>query len=298
MKFIDFLKPDSKKIIVLLIIIGLIIIGYLFTLLSLPPQYDLMKTYFSGYITIIVLPFLIPAMFLGELSKGGVWVPSPIFLILVVSAGLIFWYLVSSLIVLLWNNIFGFFGVEKRKYEKMFLQSLIVIFVIVSLLLPAISNYFIIIETKTLQNTSFDDALSGYTTPIKQVNFQEIRIKNNFILPVTYKLPNVTACVYDIEGNLKWGYGLAYRTEDGGFAMNSRNVIVAKPRADTKIYLQQFIGIQSPGIVRKEILNNLEKFDEIILLSNVGMDNYDYCNVATKEDILASKKIQILKTSN
>jgi hypothetical protein len=78
--------------------------------------------------------------------------------------------------------------------------------------------------------------------PVREdVRLQEIRIKNNYIFPASYKLPDITACLYDTEGNLKLGYSVTYKIENGSFfeGMNPshQNVIIVQPNAETKIYL-------------------------------------------------------------
>ena len=287
-KLIEILKPDLKRIFFLLIIISPIILNNLYNFLPLPAQFDSLNTYLSNFT--VQIPFLYSFILLGG-HFGERGDPYPGFYILTISFGIIFWYLVSCLIVFSWDNIIGRLGKEKGKHEKIIIKSLIVIFILVTIILPAMGTYFIILEKSTRQNVSFDEALRIYTTTY-QVKLQELRIQNHFISLVTYELPNVTACVYDIEGNLKWGYTIAYRTEDGGYVEDRdpyhRNVIVAEPGIETKIYLQNKYRFE-------EIKNNSEKFDEIILLSNAGMNNYDYCIEATEEDILASENIKISK---
>lgn len=311
--FIEFLQPDRKKIIVLLILHIPILLVFLPPFrehIPLPAQFNLLNDFISFSGTIIVIPTLFVSLFFGGWdSGGGLHVPGNVATIIVFSSGIIFWYIISCFIVLVWNEIFGLFSEKSHKYGKILIMSFIIVFVFIAIILPAIGTYFVIIETNTPQNISFDEAFRLYTTPDQVINYtiipvehaklQELTIQNQFILPVTYELPNVTACVYDIEGNLKWGYTIYYTTEDGRSVKDRdphyRNVIVAKPRTETKVYIQEWVGIQSPGIGFEEQKNNLEKFDEIILLSNVGMNNYNYCYNATEEDVLASEKIKILK---
>ncbi|MDR7664682.1 hypothetical protein RG963_02540 [Methanosarcina sp. Z-7115] len=56
-----------------------------------------------------------------------------------------------------------------------------------------------------------------------------------------------------------------------------------------KIYLCRFLGLSITG------RSDYKNCDELLLLTNVGMDNYSYCYYATEEDILRSGKIKILK---
>jgi hypothetical protein len=119
---------------------------------------------------------------------------------------------------------------------------------------------------------------------------QEIKLKNNFIFPASYQLPDVTACLYDSEINLKVGYSVAYKTEDSRFiedlAPTHRDIIVVPANTETKIYLCRFTGTDGA---------NYEDCDQLLLLSNVGMNNYSYCDYVTEEDTLRSEKIKILE---
>jgi hypothetical protein len=139
-------------------------------------------------------------------------------------------------------------------------------------------------------NFNYDVSCSWFGIMSAQVL---IRIKNNFIFAALYKLPDITACLYDTEGNLKLGYSVTYKTEEGRFIgyMNPshQNVIIVQPNAENKIYLCEFLGSIVPG------KPNYENCDKVLLLTNVGMNNYNYCDHAPEEDILRSEKIKILK---
>jgi len=115
--------------IVLLIII--IIICPVLSFYKFPAQFDLLNTYLDNYISIISFSILIPMIFLGGYGIGEVWLLWPIYIFLVYSFPIIFWYLVSCLIVFSWDNIFGRLGKEKRKYVKISITFLIVIFILI-----------------------------------------------------------------------------------------------------------------------------------------------------------------------
>lgn len=83
---------------------------------------------------------------------------------------------------------------------------------------------------------------------------------------------------------------MAYKTEDSRFIEDlvptHRGIIVVQPNTETKIYLCRFTGTDGA---------NYEDCDRLLLLSNVGMNNYSYCDYATEEDTLRSEKIRIIK---
>lgn len=105
-------------------------------------------------------------------------------------------------------------------------------------------------------------------------------------------MPDVTTCIYDTEENLKLGYSVAYKTEDGRFiedmSPSHENIIIVQPGTETKVYLCKFTGLSLTD------MKDYENCDQVLLLTNVGMNNYSYCYNATEEDILHSEKIKII----
>lgn len=293
-KFIEFLRPDLKRIIVLLIILSPIIFS-LFHFLPLPEQFGLLNTYFSNYI--VMIPFLIVSCYFGGFDCGGLWVPVPVFYILTYSFGILVWYLISCLVVSLWNNIFRQFGEKKGQYEKIIIKSLIVIFIL-AIILPVIGSFFIITEINTRQSISLEEVFRR-TYP-EGTNLQEIKIRNYFVFPVSYELPKVNVCLYDADENFKIGIYANYRAENGRYVADMdqfhRNVIVAWPFVEEVVYLQYQgeSSVSGEGIEKFRTFER-DKFDEILLLTNVGMDNYNYCYNLNKEDIIVAEKIKISK---
>ena len=104
-------------------------------------------------------------------------------------------------------------------------------------------------------------------------------------------MPDFTACLYDTKGKLKLEYSLLYNTENGSYiddiTPSHQNVIIIQPNSETRIYLCRFLGITDGA--------NYENCDEVLLLTSVGMNNYNYCHNITEEDILHSEKIKISK---
>lgn len=251
--YIEFLKPDLKKIIVLLIIISPFVFALLH-FLPLPEQFDLLNTYFSGYIDIVKFPFFPMAFFL------------PVILVFYIE--FLFWYVISCLVVLGWNKVFELFGEKKKQYEKFAVVSLITLFIFIPIILQAI----IIIENKTRPNISIEIntrpniSIDEVTIP-PFYRLQELKVHNYFVSRARYKLPDVTACINDIEGNLKLGLFVHYMTEDG----QTDDVIEVKPETELKVYLK----IYGAGEVQPKelfIWNNIPKYDNAKLLESLKQD--------------------------
>lgn len=299
MKLTQFLKPDLKRIIVLLVILIPLIKFILYPSAQFPAQFHLWDTYINVWGTLLMIPFIIVSMILfGGFDVGGGLLPySNISDTVTYLIGIVFWYFISCVIATGWNHFFKSLGKNSKKYEKTTIISLTTVFVVLVIIMPTIATSFIVTEKTTRQNISMDELVSIWD-PVKQpvsedIRLQEIRIRNNFIFPTSYQLPDVTACLYDTEGNSKFGYSVAYKTEDGRFIRDinpsNQNVIIVQPNAEARIYLCRFLGLSITG------RSDYENCDEVLLLTNVGMDNYSYCYYATEEDILRSGKIKILK---
>lgn len=105
--------------------------------------------------------------------------------------------------------------------------------------------------------------------------------------------------MYDTEGNLQWGYSVEYKTEDGRYIEelnpSHQNVIIVQPNTETRIYLCSFGLVSAMSNLPSSVEPNYENYDQVLLITNVGMNNYVYGFNATEEDILLSEKIKILK---
>lgn len=305
MKSIQFLKPDLKRIIVLLIILIPLLVSKLspFTGSNLPypAQFYVWDIFISLWGTIVMIPFVFfSIIFFGGWDVGGGLFPysnisdSVMYLI-----GSIFWYVISCVIVTVWDGLIKSksFGKISKKNEKAIMISLITVFVVLVIIMPTIATSSIVMEKTTRQNISMEELLyvwSPEKQPVREdVRLQEIRIKNNFIFPASYQLPDVTACMYDTEKSLILEYSVSYKTEDGRSIsdMNSydQNIIIVQPYAETRVYLCKFLGINP------SIKPDYENCNQVLLFTNVGMDNHSYCDYVTEEDILRSEKIKILK---
>lgn len=293
MKLTEFLKPDLKKIIVLLI---LLLPLTTFSLPSLPPQLDIINMFFKeNYM--IAFPSVMTACFLGGYDCGGWRISEPIAYLIIFSITILFWYFVSCIIISVWNRCFNTFGEKKNRYEKIAVKYLVILFVLIAIIIPVIGSFLVAAEIKTRKGISVDEVFRS-TYPIG-TNLQEIKLRNHFFLPISYKLPDVTFCIYDADENFKIGDLVFYRTEDGKYIADMdkyhRNVIVVSPFGETKVYLNR-IGGNPMGKGYEKFKNySREKYDEILLLTNVGMNNYNYCYDAKEEDIVVSEKIKILK---
>ena len=246
---------------------------------------------------IVIIPFIIVSMiFFGGFDTGGGLFQSlaysNISTLVTYLIGIVFWYVISCVIATGWNLLFKSFGKNSKTYEKAIVISFFTIFAVLVIIMPSIATYSLVTEKTTRQNISMDELVFFRDPETQQirgdVKLQEIRLKNNFIFPASYQLPDVTACLYDSERNLKVGYSVAYKTEDSRFiedmAPTHRDIIVIQPNTETKIYLCRFTGTDGA---------NYEDCDQVLLLSNVGMNNYSYCDHITEEDILWSEKIRI-----
>jgi hypothetical protein len=140
-------------------------------------------------------------IFFGGFDVGGGLFPySNISDIVTYSIGILFWYIISGAIATGWNLLFESFGKSSKKNEKATIISLITVFAVLVIIMPTIATSCIVTEKTTRQNISMDELVSIWD-PEKQsvredVRLQEIRIKNNFIFPASYKLPDITACLY------------------------------------------------------------------------------------------------------
>jgi hypothetical protein len=143
-------------------------------------------------------------------------------------------YIISCVIASGWNLLFEYFGKSSKKNEKATIISLITVFAVLVIIMPTIATSCIVTEKTTRQNISMDELVSIWDPekqPVREdVRLQEIRIKNNFIFPASYKLPDITACLYDTEGNSKLGYSVTYKTEDGGCLIRVMEELLQAPR--------------------------------------------------------------------
>lgn len=101
--FIKFLQPDLKKIIVLIILHVPILLVFLPPFRAhfpLPAQFNLLNDFISFSGNIIVIPTLFVSFFFGGWDTGGgLNVPGNVANIIVFSSGILFWYIISCIIV-------------------------------------------------------------------------------------------------------------------------------------------------------------------------------------------------------
>ena len=293
------LKPDFKNISILLLITSLylwraVFSGGNFEGPFLPSHFDLINTCIKVIVFFILyLLFLISILIFGvgpDIGQGAPdWYYHLAFTISFIIS-LIISYIVICLLLSLWNKIFNFFGERAKLYERRVIISQISLFLIFGVFLPAIGPYFVVIEVTTRSNISINDA---YQDGIK---LQELRIRNNFIFPVVYELPDVTVCLHDIEANATVGYSICYKNENGQFIQDMdayhRNVVTLQPNSETKIYLQEITGLCIKWDERAEYEKRL---DEFILLTDVGFNNYGCCFNITEDEIISAERIKIIK---
>jgi len=296
---VEFLKPNLKKILVMVgiafpAIFGLAGIFFRFNLL--PPKFLFLNewiiisgAFYGIFASLIFTPII---MFCGLESC-----PSYIFLFAQIFScviGMLIGYILSSLIVFVWDKLFSYFGRTGKLFKIIIPLAFLILLLILLILFPIVSYSFVHVE-KTAAAEIVREKLAGGG----DLRLQELIIRNNFIYPIDYQLPSVTICIYDTEGNLNVrGYDIGYRYNDGGFVEDvdkfQRNVVFIKPGKEIKIYLQRFgTGISNswndPAIdVYKR------ESDELLLLENVGFNNKDYCSNIKEKDIDKAEKIKIV----
>ncbi|MDD4249464.1 MAG: hypothetical protein PHT13_10195 [Methanosarcina sp.] len=129
MKSIQFLKPDLKRILVLLIILSPLIIAFLIT-----PKTDPEHGFWliiSILALILIIPFLYTSMiFFGGWDVGGGLFPSCAYSeTLTFLIGSMFWYVISCGIVTIWDSLIEseYFGKNSKRYEKNAIIYLVII---------------------------------------------------------------------------------------------------------------------------------------------------------------------------
>lgn len=293
-----FLKPNLKKSLVALAIsfpaiFGLISLFFKFGLLS--PKFLYLNEWIivsHGIINRVLYSLSTILCELGNCSNFFARMFGYLVFILIS-------YALSCLIVLGWDKIFSYFGEKARIFKIIILIILLISILGLLILWPIVSYSFINVEKVTSTAILKENISCGE----KKV-LQELTIKNNSIFPIDYELPDITTCVYDSEGNLApKGYSIFYGYKSGDFVRDvdkyHRNVVYIKPKEEIKIYLQRFgrglngVSMEVCWEPSAEDLKLLNEFDEILLISNVGFDNIDYCSKITEEDIVNAKKIRI-----
>lgn len=208
----EFLKIDLKRVIFFIILSYPLMISYpsMSTFFTLPPQFYLINNY---YVSVVKSLYLIPALIIGctlvawncmDINPGAVsseWVY--IALIITYAILLFLSYRIAILIVHIWNKIFKHFG-DKAKVCELFVAAVTIFFLVV---LPIIGNFFVTFDRSTRSTIGLYEVNGGGI-------LEELRVKNNFILPVMYELPGVTACVYNSERKEIYEYQAEYKTDN------------------------------------------------------------------------------------
>lgn len=291
------LKPDFWKILILLIIALPVILQLLPSifpgiehkvseislhvekgLFLFPPKFSFLNSWINFSINIKDFGMIF-IIFCGIEDCGGWYglikaLSYPLFFIVS--------YVFSCVVLWSWNKAFGYLGKHSEVYKTIVLISLLFLLFVFGILLPAISYNFINIEKHTPVTLNKSEAFSrGFI-------IQELNIRNNFFLPVQYKLPDITICANDIDKKVSIeGYSTAYRYDNSKYVTDQdafrRNVISLNPGEEKELYLETFLGFMG---YKKEI-------DELLLLSHIGMDNWEYCPKLTEKDISKAERIKL-----
>ncbi len=112
MGLIRFLKPDLKRIVILLIILSPLILVYL----PIPSQFDMWYSYIYPFVEAVALPVALPFILTSIILFGGIGMGgyglfpfSSISGPVTYSIGILFWYLISCAIVTLYDLLFKSF---------------------------------------------------------------------------------------------------------------------------------------------------------------------------------------------
>lgn len=273
MKIIEFFKPNLRKIIFFIIVI------FPFLGLTPPPQFYLI----NGYISIVSALAAFPYIIIGCILVGGkcmdMGIPSDAevrfaFAVLFLLT-IFFAYFISLILVYIRDKVFIRFGEKAKSYER---NAVVVIFAIAAIF-PTVSQFVVIVSRDTkLSVTSEEVDREGV--------LEELTVRNIFPLPVKYILPDVTACVYNKNGNRAFRYTAEYRTDKDWVRRQTEpptpNAILLMPFKETKVYLTTYSS------------SNNWQGDQILLLHNIGMDNEDSCERKMGEKLIGTHKIKII----
>lgn len=291
----QFLKPDFRKVILLLLILIPFVSGFT-GLVSLPPQFDFLNNYIftkSNRINLIQYP-----MYLILFRGFGYMPDSQISEEVVISAfiisaliGLFFWYVLICIVVSLWKEFFRIFGSKARLFEGMTVIIVVSLFVFQAILLPSEIYNSISINVNTRHDININEAFEDST------KLQELTIRNSSDSATNYKLPGVTACLYNTE-NKSLGYYFLEYVDDKAIVVGEAGccrgaIIPLSPNSETKIYTQGTINSKSYGA---SVEAYKAEFDEILMLKNSEHDGYNYaCSDLTEEQISRAEKIKITR---
>ena len=231
-------------------------------------QFDFVSNYIAAFFSVVV----IVAYFFG----------TGITLLIIAFA----FYVLSCVIVLVWDKIFkNYFNRKAGLYKKI----IILTFFLLVMALFAVKTCFVIVERNTLATVDIDKA---YHTGLR---LQEIKMRNNFFLPVRYRLSDITVCLHDIEDNSTSRYLVRYVTEDGRIIRETdkfgRNTVVIQPSGEAKVYMETYGDWDFEKFTHEE----KRKYDELLLISGIGMYRNGCCDNLKKRNILNAEKIKILK---
>lgn len=188
-------------------------------------------------------------------------------------------WLLACFLSWLWLKIFAF--AVKKISNKAIMTCLVFIigFVVLWDLTRAGAFPFLIkIEKQTIASIDSDKLFKGYQ-PI-----QKVLIKNNFVLPMHYRLPENTICFHSNQTGLVGEP--RYLTSYSGINLKRQTdfetIVYLRPQEKNELYLK--------GITFSD-RNTF--FDELWLFSGLGNDNVKICEM--EDSILPFERIKIEK---
>lgn len=297
MELKDFLKPDIKKIIVLSAILTIPFIAQPFIEDLVPLLPSFIVTLLTG------LAFIVGAMYLLVVCSSvgfrcmDLGSPRSYDFIIAYLAIFLLTYLISCSIVFAWNKFFKYFGDRGKIYEKIVFVLLISLFVIMTIVPPALKESYVSISKNTPENID-----SNYLYRSGAV-VQKITVKNNFSMPQSYELPGVTAYLYDEDDGTTGHYLVTYRENNGDFLNNEKtvgsrkaNLIVVPADGERDLNLA-WTGWDSVNTCSPQEVK--DKYETLLLLYDRGMDTGTNDNIdkLSENEIKSATKIKIVKNN-
>jgi len=286
----QFLKPNSKKMIVLLLILLLFVNGFL-GLISLPPQYTLLNKYIfanSGGVNLAQYPtaFLFFVFFGFRPDNPEIsFLAVAIAFILSVLIGLFFWYIIVCLIFSV-NDYFKRFGKKAGKYKVGMAAFIVLIY----------AGYAIITQ-KAQDSVSVGAWVPSQITAQEAYSchhslLQVMTIENSFPISINYQLSDVHMCLYDVQSGSMERMPSDYRIEGNEVATSNR--ISLAPFSKTEVHLNgtgYICGYDKDDI--SEHANEYIQYDEILFLREEGVRAP--CINWSEKKIRNAERIKIIK---
>ena len=297
MELKNFLKPDIKKIIVLLAILTIPFIAQTFIEGWVPLLPSFIVTLLTMLAIIVGAMYLLVACSSVGFRCMDLGSPRSYDFIISYLAIFLLTYLISCSVVFTWNKFFRYFGDKGKIYEKIVFVLLISIFVIMAIVPSSLRESYISISKNTSENID-----SNYLYRSGAV-VQKITVKNNFSSPQTYELPGVTAYLYDEDEGTTGSYLVTYREINGDYLNNEKTVgsraanIIQVPANGERDLNLAWTGWDSVNTCSPQEVK--DKYETLLLLYDRGMDPGTNENIVklSENEIKSATKIKIVKNN-